>query len=174
MSGGDVARPGSNDVQRTTTRNSNEGGFPCEIPSRPRPIPRGADFLTTTAGAAVTGTALERAIAARSYAGEDNTIPIALVGCGGRGSGAATQALSTTGPTRWSPWPTSSKTASRAASAISRTALGPDRRTRPSASSWAWTRYKKAIDSVDKGDVVLLATPPAFRPIHFEYAVTRA
>ena len=33
--------------------------------------------------------------------------------------------------------------------------------------------YKKAIDSLDKGDVVLLATPPAFRPIHFEYAVQK-
>ena len=27
--------------------------------------------------------------------------------------------------------------------------------------------------SLDKGDVVLLATPPAFRPIHLEYAVQK-
>src|SRR5262249_23200042 len=33
--------------------------------------------------------------------------------------------------------------------------------------------FKKAIDSLNKGDVVLLATPPAFRPIHFEYAVQK-
>ena len=33
--------------------------------------------------------------------------------------------------------------------------------------------FKKAIDSLDKGDVVLLTTPPAFRPIHFEYAVSK-
>ena len=33
--------------------------------------------------------------------------------------------------------------------------------------------FKKAIDSLDKGDVVLLTTPPAFRPIHFEYAVQK-
>ena len=33
--------------------------------------------------------------------------------------------------------------------------------------------YKKAIDSLDKGDVVLLATAPAFRPIHLEYAVQK-
>ena len=58
------------------------------------------NFLTTSAGAVVAGAALERAIAARSYAGEEHTIPIALVGCGGRGTGAATQALSTKGPTR--------------------------------------------------------------------------
>ena len=33
--------------------------------------------------------------------------------------------------------------------------------------------YKKAMDSLGKGDIVLLATPPAFRPIHFEYAVQK-
>jgi predicted dehydrogenase len=33
--------------------------------------------------------------------------------------------------------------------------------------------YRQAIDCLDKGDVVLLATPPAFRPIHLEYAVAK-
>ena len=33
--------------------------------------------------------------------------------------------------------------------------------------------YKKAIDSLDKGDVVLLTTPPGFRPLHFDYAVQK-
>jgi predicted dehydrogenase len=33
--------------------------------------------------------------------------------------------------------------------------------------------FKKAIDVLDKGDVVLLATPAAFRPAHFEYAVAK-
>ena len=41
-----------------------------------------------------------RAISHRAYAAEDNTIKIALVGCGGRGSGAAAQAMSTRGPTK--------------------------------------------------------------------------
>jgi len=49
------------------------------------------NFLTTSAGAVVAGATLEGAIAARGYAGEEHTIPIALVGCGGRGTGAATQ-----------------------------------------------------------------------------------
>jgi myo-inositol 2-dehydrogenase / D-chiro-inositol 1-dehydrogenase len=33
--------------------------------------------------------------------------------------------------------------------------------------------FKKAIDSLDKGDLVLLTTPPAFRPIHLDYAVQK-
>jgi predicted dehydrogenase len=33
--------------------------------------------------------------------------------------------------------------------------------------------FKKAIDSLGPGDLVILTTPPAFRPIHFDYAVQR-
>ena len=33
--------------------------------------------------------------------------------------------------------------------------------------------YKQAIDAIGPGGVVLLATPPAFRPIHLEYAVAK-
>ena len=42
------------------------------------------DFLKVS-GTALAGTALLGEIAARSYAAEDNTIKVALVGCGGRG-----------------------------------------------------------------------------------------
>jgi predicted dehydrogenase len=33
--------------------------------------------------------------------------------------------------------------------------------------------FREAIDALDRGDVVLLATPAAFRPAHFEYAVEK-
>jgi predicted dehydrogenase len=33
--------------------------------------------------------------------------------------------------------------------------------------------YRKAVDAIGPGGVVLLATPPAFRPIHLEYAVAQ-
>ena len=33
--------------------------------------------------------------------------------------------------------------------------------------------YQKAIDAIGPGGVVLLTTPPAFRPIHVEYAVAK-
>src|SRR4051812_18898810 len=62
--------------------------------------PSRREFLRTSAGAAAAGAALTSATAARSQAGQEQTIPIALVGCGGRGTGAATQALSTSGPSR--------------------------------------------------------------------------
>ena len=56
-------------------------------------------FLKQTSGA-LAGAALASTIGTRSYAAENNTIKIALVGCGGRGTGAAANALSTKGPTR--------------------------------------------------------------------------
>jgi len=33
--------------------------------------------------------------------------------------------------------------------------------------------YKQAMDSLKKGDVVILATPPAFRWVHFKYAIEK-
>src|SRR5512135_2007750 len=56
-------------------------------------------FLRSSS-AAVAGVALAGAVARPGYAAENNTIKIALVGCGGRGTGAAAQALSTQGPTK--------------------------------------------------------------------------
>src|SRR5438445_12545960 len=57
------------------------------------------DFLKSTsaavAGASVLGgLSIERS----AFAASSDTLKIALVGCGGRGSGAASQALSTEGP----------------------------------------------------------------------------
>ena len=46
------------------------------------------------------GTALFSELAGRSFAGHDSTIKVALVGCGFRGTGAATQVLSTKGPVK--------------------------------------------------------------------------
>src|SRR5947207_13020207 len=57
------------------------------------------EFLKTS-GTVMAATALAGGISSTGYAAERNTIKIALVGCGGRGTGAAAQALSTSGPTK--------------------------------------------------------------------------
>lgn len=130
------------------------------------------EFLRTTARTA-TAAALAGAVARPGYTAESNTIKIALVGCGGRGTGAAAQALSTKGPTKLvalaDVFPqriqgTLGQLKERFAQQLDvpaeRQFVGFD-------------AYRKAIDSLDKGDVILLATAPAFRPIHFEYAVQK-
>ena len=56
------------------------------------PSSTGSDLTTRreflkTSGTALAGAALTGAVARPGYAAENNTIKIALVGCGGRGSG---------------------------------------------------------------------------------------
>jgi predicted dehydrogenase len=122
------------------------------------------------AGAALAGTL---SAARPGYCAEDNTIKIALVGCGGRGTGAAAQALSTRGPTKL--WAMADVFEHRLDSSFhslsprftSQIHVPADRR------FLGFDAFRNAIDSLDKGDVVILATPPAFRPIHFEYAVQK-
>ena len=120
-----------------------------------------------------TGAALTASLSAIScapevhVAGQETTIKIGLVGCGGRGTGAAENCLSS-------------------APNVQLTAMGdmfPDRikgsqRTLSKIQGYkvtdenvftGWDAYKKVVDS--GVDLVLFATPPGFRPIHFAYAV---
>jgi myo-inositol 2-dehydrogenase / D-chiro-inositol 1-dehydrogenase len=130
------------------------------------------DFLKTSGGMLV-GSALAGAISSRSYAAEDNAIKIALVGCGSRGTGAVVNALSAQGPKRLfamadvfqfrldgSYGGIANEFAGQVDVPKERQFLGLD-------------AYKQAIDAVAPGGVVFLATPPAFRPIHLEYAVAK-
>jgi myo-inositol 2-dehydrogenase / D-chiro-inositol 1-dehydrogenase len=130
------------------------------------------DFLKTSGGLLL-GTSLAEVIAARSYAGEDNAIKIALVGCGSRGTGAASNALSASGP----------KTLYAMADVFqfrlddSYKILTGDFASQvdvPKERQFLGLEaYKQAIDAVAPGGVVFLTTPPVFRPIHLEYAVAK-
>lgn len=130
------------------------------------------EFLkaSTAAGAAAFG---GLTIARSAHAAEDNTIKIALVGCGGRGTGAAANALSTKGPTKL--WAVADVFADRQAFSLKNLAQQfPKQVDVPKERQFlGFDAYKKAIDALDAGDVVLLATPPAFRPMHVEYAVQK-
>ncbi len=140
--------------------------------------PTGSDRTTRreflkTSSTALAGAALAGAMARPGYAAENNTIKIALVGCGGRGTGAAAQALSTQGPTKL--WAVADVFEHRIQSSLAGIKQGHEKQmdVPPERQFVGLDGFKKAIDSLDKGDVVLLATPPAFRPIHFDYAVQK-
>jgi predicted dehydrogenase len=130
------------------------------------------EFLQQSSGA-LAGAALAGAINVRAHAGENNTIKVALVGCGGRGTGAAVNALSTAGPTKLvavadvfnDRMQTSLK--SLQAQFAGKVDVPKDRQ------FLGMDSYRKAIDTIGPGSVVLLATPPAFRPLHVEYAVAQ-
>ena len=128
-------------------------------------------FLKTSG--ALTGAALLGAISTRSYATEDNTIKVALVGCGGRGTGAAVNALSTKGPTKL--WAMADVFNNRLESSLGAIAKQFEKQVDVSKDRQfiGMDGYRKAIDAIGPGGVVLLTTPPAFRPIHVEYAVSK-
>lgn len=130
------------------------------------------DFLKTTSGA-LAGAALAGPIGARAYAAERNTIEIVLVGCGGRGTGAAANALSTKGPTRLVAM--ADVFANRLESSLKNLTkqFGRQVDVPKDRQFLGMDAYAKAIDLIAPGGLVLLTTPPTFRPMHLEYAVAK-
>ncbi len=129
-------------------------------------------FLKQASGT-ITATAVAAVIGSSLYAAEDNTINVALVGCGGRGTGAAYNALSTKGPVKLIA--VADVFQDRLSSSLnSLQNQFRDKVDVPKERQFVgFDGYRKAIDLLGKKDVVLLTTPPAFRPIHLEYAVLK-
>jgi predicted dehydrogenase len=128
------------------------------------------EFLSRAAGAsALAGIALPHV-----HAAENNTIQIALVGCGGRGTGAAADAMSVTnGPVRLVAMAdvvpkrlndSYDKLKSRFADHVD---VPPERRL------LGYDAFRGAMDALKPGDVVILGTPPAFRWVQFRYAIDK-
>jgi len=129
------------------------------------------EFLQTTSAATVAGSfALNAALATSVHAAGDDTLKIGLVGCGGRGTGAASQALH------------ADKNVKLVAVAdVFRPQLDysiENLKSNPEIADKVQVdedhkfvgldAYKSVVDSCD---VVLLATPPGFRPVQLRYAV---
>jgi predicted dehydrogenase len=146
----------------------------CGVPSvtQPASSPDRRQFLGTSAALAGASLVLP-AMAPSLHAAGSDVIKIGLIGCGLRGSGAVVHAL-------------------RADNNIKLTAVGdlfPDRlasaveslnqdselakkvAVTPETSFTGIDAYKKVIDS--DVQVVLLCTPPHFRPAHLQYAVEK-
>jgi len=139
------------------------------------------NFLKTSAAAAsgplVAGLAVERA----AFAAGGDTIKLALIGCGDRGAGAASQALRTQGPIKL--WAMGDLFADQIEAKLALLNKGEkaayDRESHQGFASQievpperrfvGFDAYKQAIDC--GVDAVILATPPHFRPAHFQYAV---
>jgi predicted dehydrogenase len=129
------------------------------------------DFLKTSsllaAGGALAGSL---SIARSAHAGSDETIKIALIGCGGRGTEACSQALSTTnGPIKLVAMADAFQDRLEGAHKHL-SSVHNDRVDVPKDRQFiGFDAYQKAIDSGI--DMLVIATPPGFRPIHFEAAV---
>lgn len=108
------------------------------------------------------------------HAAENNTVQLALVGCGGRGTGAAVNALSVTnGPTKLIAMAdvvpkklndSYDKLKSQFAGQVD---VPPERR------FLGFDAFRQAMDALKPGDVVILGTPPAFRWVQFSHAIDK-
>ena len=112
------------------------------------------------------------------HAAEDHTIRLALVGCGGRGTGAVVNALKTRnqGPIKLYAMADLQERAMKDRyNALKEQLKGnqdglevpPERR------FVGFDAYKKAIDVLRPGDVALCTTRAYIRPLHVEYAVSK-
>ena len=122
----------------------------------------------------VAGSVLSGAALSRIHAAEDNTIRIALVGCGGRGSGAAANALSSkTGPTKLVAMADVFEDKQKRSYKALKDQFGAQVEVPPDRQFLGFDAYRKAIDCLRPGDVMIQATHSAFRPTHVAYAVEK-
>ncbi len=125
-------------------------------------------------GAAAAGTALAGVAIPRVHAAEDNTIRLALIGCGGRGSGAVVNAFEATGgPVKLTVMADLFADRLNAAHA-SLDKLYHDKVDVPADRRFVgFDAYKAAIDCLRPGDVAMLTGYAAWRPMQLEYAVAK-
>lgn len=131
------------------------------------------EFIKNT-GKIAAVTALAGTIIPHVHAASSDTIQVALIGCGGRGTGAAEDALSTnSGPIKLvamaDVFPEKLKNSynqlkkNRGAQVD----VPEDRQ------FVGFDGYKKAMDCLKPGDIAIFATPPGFRWVHFTYAIEK-
>jgi len=130
------------------------------------------DFLKASTVAATAAAVSQFSLSSAVYASGNDTVKVGLVGCGGRGTGAASQALSTEGNVKLTAVGDAFENQAKNSLNNLKGALG-EKANRVDVKDdlifSGFDAYQKVIDS--GVDLVILATPPGFRPIHFEYAV---
>jgi myo-inositol 2-dehydrogenase/D-chiro-inositol 1-dehydrogenase len=159
----------------------NDSSRPTDPTSAGSPSRR--DFIKAgsalVVGGSLLGTNLK--IARSAHIGGSDEIKIALVGCGGRGTGAAVQALETKGPVTL--WAMADAFDERLQTSLEKIKREVEQGRAAGKPSFADSRvdvpaerqfvglnaYQNAIGS--GADLVILATPPGFRPIQFEACV---
>ncbi|MDB4614740.1 Gfo/Idh/MocA family oxidoreductase [bacterium] len=123
---------------------------------------------TVAAAGASLATGLMQAQAS-AFVGGNDTVKIGLIGCGGRGTGAATQALNTDGPTKLVAMADAFDDRLEQSHKNIKKQHGDKVEVPKDRRFTGWDAYTKVLDQ--DIDMVILATPPGFRPVHFEAAV---
>ena len=131
------------------------------------------EFIKSTSKIAAVS-ALAGAAIPHVHAAENNTIQVALIGCGNRGGGAADNALSVkNGPIKLVAMADVFDHRLKGSyDALKRQQPGlvdvPEDR-----KFIGFDAYKKAMDCLKPGDIAIFTTPLAFRWVHFTYAIQK-
>jgi len=136
--------------------------------------PTRREFIRQT-GTLAAATALAGVALPHVHAASSDLIQVALIGCGGRGTGAAANALSTAkqGPIKLVALAEVFEgKLNRAVENLSKNFASqfdvpPERR------FLGFDAYQRAMDCLKPGDVAIFGTPPAFRWVHFAYAIEK-
>jgi myo-inositol 2-dehydrogenase/D-chiro-inositol 1-dehydrogenase len=123
-------------------------------------------FLATSAAA----TAAVPLLAPAVHAAGNDTLKVALVGCGGRGTGAAINALGADKNVKLVAVADVFEDRAKAGLVVVKAAFPDKVDVKPEMIFSGFDAYKAATDAAD---VVVMAAPPGFRPLHFAYAVDK-
>lgn len=139
----------------------------------PKIEPSRRTFLKTTSQVAAASALANVAIPA-VHAAEDNAIPVALVGCGGRGTGAANDALrNISAPIKIVAMADVFKDKLDSSFQTLKSEHGSKVDVSDDRKFIGFDGYRKAIDCLKEGGIVILTTPPAFRWVQFSYAIEK-
>ncbi len=166
----DYAIPAGALSKLTARRGTSNDVAMKDIPSK---MTSRREFLKDTTRLAAT-TALAGLALPRVHAAGSDLIQVALVGCGGRGTGATANALSTkSGPVKLVAM--ADVFPERLASSFEnlKKQFGERADVPGDRQFIGFDAYKKAMDCLKPGDVAIFATPPAFRWVHFTYAIEK-
>ncbi|SNY94459.1 Gfo/Idh/MocA family protein [Flagellimonas pacifica] len=129
-------------------------------------------FVKTTG--LVTGGILASSIPleAMTQTGKVEKLKLAVIGCGGRGTGATVQALTADPDVKLVAMADAFKDRLESSLTAIQEHFDGERNIKVKEKNRfvGFDAYKNAIDLAD---VVILATPPGFRPLHFEYAISQ-
>ncbi|QDV48762.1 Gfo/Idh/MocA family protein [Gimesia fumaroli] len=140
----------------------------------PKNVSSRRDFLKNSSKLAAGASVLAGTAIPHVYAADESTIKIALVGCGGRGTGAAANALSTTsGPIKLVAMADVFDHRLNTSYNSLKKQFGDKVDVPDDQKFIGFDGYEKAISCLSPGDIVLLVTPPAFRWVHFGYAIEK-
>ncbi len=125
-------------------------------------------------GKVAAGSALAAAAIPKVHAAENNTLQLALIGCGGRGSGAVGNAMNAPGgPVKLVAMADVFEKRLKASyKALSKQFA--DRMDVPEDRQFVgFDAYRRAMDCLNPGDIALITSYTAFRPVHLDYAVEK-